>query len=346
MPENPSHAASESSHGTPWYESNVLWGGIGIVCTVVAAMKHNLLWMLWFAWLCFLFNVWSVGRRYYVRRWWIWICGTLVISAGLFGVKIWLSAPPQVASAPVTHPPTPQSKPVAPVPATVVRPKSAATQTHVPKTATGNPGIVHGSDNTIVGNDHRSIEGNGNTIVGPTDASGNTILNRGGTAIGNGANADQSSIAIGAHANAGATPQPTYEQKCEGSACAQGPGSQATFNQFGPPEAKIIGAIEKVDDASGYKVEVSVTVESDWPNAAFVVKCNRPCTGDSSIEGIGTVGIRSWIASENPDWVVMKIEIPPTVPKGSVLHWWVRSNDGQPITITSIQKADIRMASQ
>lgn len=27
--------------------------------------------------------------------------------------------------------------------------------------------------------------------------------------------------------------QPTYQQKCEGSACAQGPGSQATYNQFG-----------------------------------------------------------------------------------------------------------------
>jgi hypothetical protein len=42
---HPVHMA-EVLHSSPWYESNVLWGGIGIVCTVVVAMKHNLLWML------------------------------------------------------------------------------------------------------------------------------------------------------------------------------------------------------------------------------------------------------------------------------------------------------------
>ena len=34
--------------------------------------------------------------------------------------------------------------------------------------------------------------------------------------------------------NAKTVQAPTYEQKCETSACAQGPGSQATFNQYGP----------------------------------------------------------------------------------------------------------------
>lgn len=61
---------------------------------------------------------------------------------------------------------------------------------------------IRGSDNTVVGAP-RYIEGNGNTIVGPTDDHGNTIINKGGTAIGNGATADSTSIAIGAHANAG-----------------------------------------------------------------------------------------------------------------------------------------------
>jgi hypothetical protein len=40
--------------------------------------------------------------------------------------------------------------------------------------------------------------------VGATDSQGNTIFNKGGTAIGSGACADSTSIAIGAHANAGA----------------------------------------------------------------------------------------------------------------------------------------------
>jgi hypothetical protein len=89
-----------------------------IVCTVVATMKHNLLWMLWFAWLCFLFNVWSIGRRYHRRRWWIWISGALLVSAGLFGVRNWLSTSPNSLS-PVANTPTAQGKTeavVSPVP--------------------------------------------------------------------------------------------------------------------------------------------------------------------------------------------------------------------------------------
>lgn len=39
--------------------------------------------------------------------------------------------------------------------------------------------------------------------------------------------------------------QPTYEQKCEGSACAQGPGSQATLNQYGPHARHISPADER-----------------------------------------------------------------------------------------------------
>ncbi len=72
-------------------------------------------------------------------------------------------------------------------------------------------GAIHGADNTIVGNvPIRSVTGSGNTVVGATDSHGNTILNRGGVAIGNGARADSTSIAIGAHAGSGggrATPQ-------------------------------------------------------------------------------------------------------------------------------------------
>jgi ribosomal protein S11 len=101
---------------------------------------------------------------------------------------------------------------------------------------------VHGSDNTLIGNvGNRSVSGDGNTIVGATDAQGNTILNQGGTAIGRGATADPTSIAIGAGAHAGG--QQSYgPQTCVGSACAQGPGSQATFNQFSPPRLEITSA--------------------------------------------------------------------------------------------------------
>lgn len=112
-------------------------------------------------------------------------------------------------------------------------------------------GEIRGSDNTVVGDDRRPIAGNGNTIIGATDAHGNTILNQGGMAIGRGANADPTSIAIGADAHAGT--QQNYEsQTCVGSACAQGPGSRATFNQFGPP---------KLEMTSVQRAAISVAME-------------------------------------------------------------------------------------
>jgi hypothetical protein len=60
-----------------------------------------------------------------------------------------------------------------------------------------------GNNNTVVGVPPPANMGSGNTFVGPTDTQGNTIINRGGTAIGAGACADQTGVAIGAGANAG-----------------------------------------------------------------------------------------------------------------------------------------------
>ena len=62
-----------------------------------------------------------------------------------------------------------------------------------------------GDENTVVGKVPDGIRmGSGNTIVCPTDARGNTLLNQGGRAIGRDAHADSTSIAIGAGAGAGA----------------------------------------------------------------------------------------------------------------------------------------------
>jgi hypothetical protein len=80
-------------------------------------------------------------------------------------------------------------------------------ETPAPKEATkGQPQApakteIRGSDNTLVGNvGNRPVQGNGNTVVGATDAQGNTIITHPGTAIGNGAQAGPGGIAIGAHA--------------------------------------------------------------------------------------------------------------------------------------------------
>jgi hypothetical protein len=65
------------------------------------------------------------------------------------------------------------------------------------------PKPTMGDGNTLVDVDQPSSMGSGNTIVRTTDPNGNTILNKGGVAIGAGAQADPTSIAIGAGANAG-----------------------------------------------------------------------------------------------------------------------------------------------
>lgn len=66
-----------------------------------------------------------------------------------------------------------------------------------------------GDNNTVINAPVPENMGSGNTIVGATDANGNTIFNKGGTAIGNGACADSTSIAIGANAGAGNCATPT-----------------------------------------------------------------------------------------------------------------------------------------
>jgi hypothetical protein len=63
-----------------------------------------------------------------------------------------------------------------------------------------------GDDNTILGPVPHKM-GSRNTIVADADANGNVIHNRGGTAIGYGARADSTSVAIGGRAMGGDLPQ-------------------------------------------------------------------------------------------------------------------------------------------
>ncbi len=112
-------------------------------------------------------------------------------------------------------------------------------------------------------------------------------------------------------------PSPTYEQKCQGSACAQGPNSQATYNQYGASKPgpnileltkKTVPAIprpampvfapgtsefEKQLKMSSFKQEfmmfnpenarpgstASFYVAAPFTNPKFLVVCTRPCVG-------------------------------------------------------------------
>ncbi len=74
-----------------WYESNLLWGpvalGAGILLAVVAAMKHDLRWLLYFAAPCFVFATWSLLKRW-LRRLWL-IASVLVCALLICGGLYW-----------------------------------------------------------------------------------------------------------------------------------------------------------------------------------------------------------------------------------------------------------------
>jgi hypothetical protein len=104
-------------------------------------------------------------------------------------------------------------------------------------------GTIHGNDNTVVGRvPYRAVNGNGNTIVGATDANGNTIFNHGGTAIGSGAQAGSTGVAIGAHANAGALGSrqtQTTNNAPNGIAISGGNVVNPTVNNYAAPQRQI-----------------------------------------------------------------------------------------------------------
>ncbi len=60
------------------------------------------------------------------------------------------------------------------------------------------------------------------------------------------------------------TTQTTYEQKCEGSACAQGPGSQATFNQYSARDWEAILDGEKQQSLSRALKQAQGKVRLTW----------------------------------------------------------------------------------
>jgi hypothetical protein len=72
-----------------------------------------------------------------------------------------------------------------------------------------NPGPGVGDDSVLIGKSPPGGVGNRSVVINVGDSNGNVLLNQGGTAIGAGARADHTSIAIGAGALAGRTSRPS-----------------------------------------------------------------------------------------------------------------------------------------
>jgi hypothetical protein len=135
--------------------------------------------------------------------------------------------------------------------------------------------------------------------------------------------------------------QPTYEQKCEGSACAQGPGSQATLINNGPPTPIISWEQDKIDKSAAgqYSVRVSIRIKNDMQFPSFAVVCDRPCkVGDDGPTYPSGRGVfqGSGGATSNPRVVAFTYSSPAMMPDGTALEWWINSVDGNPIKILDV----------
>lgn len=88
-------ALSASSQHTlpPWYESNLLWFGlttfIAIILTLVPAMKHDLRWLLWIAWIFASIPLWMINNQVTQQSWKILRIPSFVLSISLVGYGLY-----------------------------------------------------------------------------------------------------------------------------------------------------------------------------------------------------------------------------------------------------------------
>jgi hypothetical protein len=292
---------SETPSSVPWYESNLLWGGIGTVLTVVGAMKHNLLWLLWFAWLCFLFTIWNATRGMKSFRGYVCLAGFILVSGGMLGLKIWLS--PQIAPA-------------------AVNTNRSATQQNPPSTTT-----TQSAPPEPPPKQHKQESATAIPPPAPTSHPAVTPVQ---------------------------TPpsQPTYQQNCTGSACAQGPGSQATYNQYAAPQPlpKVTFTQEPLPakpDASliertlkhgiqhpGTRVAISLSATFYYP--AFLFTCSGPCIySDKIIPGMSDGGHGTYNLAAHQ--IEYDFGEPQRIEAGTYLTFDLRSIDDSPITVIDVQ---------
>jgi hypothetical protein len=81
---------------TTWYESNLLWGPVGILLTLVARTKQDLRWLLWFSLPCFMWVWWTWTKRIQNMSLRLILTGMclLFVVGGLYGLNIWLRPKP------------------------------------------------------------------------------------------------------------------------------------------------------------------------------------------------------------------------------------------------------------
>ena len=217
-----------------------------------------------------------------------------------------------------------------------------------------------GSDNTTYGNVAPPASGSRNTYVGPTDSHGNTIIPA-GTAVGAGAKADPTSVAIGSGAGTGSAP---ITNNCPNGICISGGlVENPTVNNFttstpAPPShfiQKPFPAVvpDPVPSPSadpmvistwkqrtisgmglGSNPGVNVTITTDGPfidDPTFVVQCNIPCTGSASTNY--SASFKGFTVDSDPRIVGVEFDSPKRMSTGTEVNFRIFSNDSRAVSV-------------
>lgn len=207
---------------------------------------------------------------------------------------------------------------------------------------------IRGTNNTLVGSvSNGPIIGDGNTIVGATDANGNTVLNHGGTAIGRGATADSTSIAIGANARAGilASPvqQPTINIAPGGFATSGGYLDHPQINNFRNPLPNISWTPAEAERSQTQTV--SIDLLGNFTTPAFGIKCDSPClfVGQGILKGRILIdrGEGTPLQTDNPAVIGVSYNMGQMV-RGTHLIFTIKSRDGVPFSVLDVYPLDLQ----
>jgi len=323
-----------------WMEKTPIWATVTVAC-MAALMVYPVLHFVhsWRARIPVLLVVWGL--------------------IGLFGWRVWpykpITANASVLPNSVSPPPLPA--PVAPV--TSQKPSAPqatpqGSQQHRKSAQTPSSlGSVEGNNNTFYGNTgKRTVKGSGNTFVGPTDSHGNIRIS-GGTAVGNGASADSSGIAIGSNAHAGGMPQ--EQQTCEaGSICNQDStnfGNQQVTNNFGPKLPNFLDVKEveldsggfpyPKEDSSGHPLtNVRFYADEAWDDPRIGVICDRPCmAGQAQPFQRSTLISPTFISASSPEEPNIVVFIFQTIKPMSADTYYVltlASKDSIPVKVLRV----------
>jgi hypothetical protein len=99
----------ESKSDQKHQESNLVWGpigiGVSIVLTVVAAIRHDPRFLLWFAWVCFIFGSWRICKAipFVALAKWVLILSVLGSGGILWAIARWLSPTIETPKNPDIH---------------------------------------------------------------------------------------------------------------------------------------------------------------------------------------------------------------------------------------------------